>query len=151
MSDFPLLAVLHTWYTNFTTNVSNSVSNLTVRDYIRLVWIIGGYMFLRPYLDKGFRRLFEKGVAKSEKAEEAQAEAQAQQAGGAMLTANDLRDGRGNESEDDDDDGGASSAVPQWGKSARRKQRKFLEFLEQEAERRREDDDDRDIADLLED
>ncbi|EEP75319.1 predicted protein [Uncinocarpus reesii 1704] len=145
MSDYPILAVLQTWCGNFTTNVSSSISNLTIRDYIRLVWIIGGYLFLRPYLDKGFRKMFERGAAKSEK-EEADAEADQM-----MPTSNPnlLRDGRDQETEDEDE--GDSSAVPQWGKSARRKQRKFMEYLEQEAERRKEEDDDKDIADLLED
>ncbi|WEW59155.1 hypothetical protein PRK78_004624 [Emydomyces testavorans] len=144
MADHPMLTALYTWYTNFTTNVSSSVSNLTVRDYIRLIWMIGGYLFLRPYLDKGFRKMFEKGVAKSEKAE-----AQTQTAAGQTTsTANHLRGGR---EEDEDESEVESTAVPQWGKSARRKQRKFMEYVEQEAERRREEDDDRDIADLLED
>lgn len=39
-------------------SISSTISHLTVYDYIRLVWIVGGYIFLRPYLELGFRKLF---------------------------------------------------------------------------------------------
>ncbi|KAL1954104.1 hypothetical protein VTO42DRAFT_1728 [Malbranchea cinnamomea] len=153
-----LFALLHTWYSNFTTNVAESFAGLSVRDYIRLVWIIGGYLFLRPYLDKGFRKLMDRG---HQKAEAAQAQAEREEAerraksdaAGAKMSGNMLRGAFVEEDDDDSesDGDGRASAVPQWGKSARRRQRKFMEWLEQEAERRRNEDDDKDIADLLED
>jgi len=39
-------------------SITESVSQLTVDHYIRIVWIIGGYIFLRPYIERGFQRLF---------------------------------------------------------------------------------------------
>lgn len=150
MADFQFMSVtdtLYTLYSNFTNNISTSVSNLTIQDYIRLVWIIGGYYFLRPYLDKGFRKLFDSGNAKRE-AEEAAA---AETAGKTKLSANTLRQGDVAESDEEGEDEGESTGVSNWGRSARRKQRNFMKYLEQEAERKRAEDDDKDIADLLED
>ncbi|KAM5466676.1 hypothetical protein MauCBS54593_005933 [Microsporum audouinii] len=151
MADFQFTSVtdmLYTLYSNFTNNISTSVSNLTIQDYIRLVWIIGGYYFLRPYLDKGFRKLLDSGTAKRE-AEEAAA---AETAGKAKMSANALRQGdTAGDSDEEEEDEGESTGVSNWGKSARRKQRNFMKYLEQEAERKRAEDDDKDIADLLED
>lgn len=39
-------------------SITESASQLTVNHYIRLVWIVGGYIFLRPYIERGFQRLF---------------------------------------------------------------------------------------------
>ncbi|KAK2748003.1 hypothetical protein FQN57_001594 [Myotisia sp. PD_48] len=142
-----IIDTIYTWYSNFTNNVTSSVSNLTVRDYIRLVWLIGGYLFLRPYLDKGFRKLMEYGVKK-------EGEETAFPQGGVKktkLSANALR-GEEEEEEEDGEEGTAeASGVMNWGATARRKQRKYMDYLEQEAERRKAEDDDKDIEDLLED
>ncbi|OJD12687.1 hypothetical protein AJ78_06755 [Emergomyces pasteurianus Ep9510] len=160
------LTTLRSWSTNITTNVSNSVSSLTLRDYIRLVWIIGGYLFLRPYLDAGFRKLLNFNMDKSdaEEKEREQAEVEAANAGSAgakaKMSANALRGalGVGSDSEEEDEDGGGEGTgtetiqhVPQWGKSARRRQKRVLRQLEEAGERLKEDEDDKDIADLLED
>jgi hypothetical protein len=134
----PLLTALQTW----SANISNSFSSLALKDYIRLVWIIGGYIILRPYLDRGFRRLMESGASTAE-----QAEAGAKKA---KTSANALR-GVVDSGEEEDEDEVEKDAVPHWGKSARRRQRRFLKEIEREAERKREEEDDRDIADLLED
>ncbi|EEQ90953.1 hypothetical protein RJZ56_005991 [Blastomyces dermatitidis] len=154
-----LVATLQAWSTNLTTNVSSSVSSLTLRDYIRLVWIIGGYLFLRPYLDTGFRKLLNTNMDKSdaEERERERAEAEAANAGSAgataKISANALRGalGVGSDSEDDEEGPEKTQAVPQWGKSARRRQKRVLRQLEEAGERLREDEDDKDIADLLED
>ncbi|KAI1960195.1 hypothetical protein LOZ58_003914 [Ophidiomyces ophidiicola] len=145
MSNVPLTAALYNWYSNFATNAAQSISYLTLRDYIRLVWLVGGYLFLRPYLDKGFRKMFETDISKTEKVE-AQRLSEQQQLHKATLSSAQKED-----QESYDDHNHSPARGPQWGKSARRKQQKFLEFLEQEAERQREDDDDKDIAHLLED
>ncbi|PGH01905.1 hypothetical protein GX51_04959 [Blastomyces parvus] len=148
-----LLTTLQTWSTNLTTNVSSSVSSLTVRDYIRLVWIIGGYIFLRPYLDTGFRKLLNTQMDKSdaEEKERERAEAEAANSGSAgaraKMSANALRGALGVESDSEEED--EDEDVPQWGKSARRRQKRVLKQLEEAGERLREDEDDKDIADLL--
>ena len=148
-----LFTLLQTWWTNISINLSTSVSNLSIRDYIRIIWIVGGYVFLRPYLDKGFRKLFETGQNKADAAQAKAEWEEMQKDGGAVnMSANELRgetaEFQGNS--DPDADVGHATGVPQWGKSAKRKQRKFMEYLEQKAEEMK-DEDDKDIADLLED
>ncbi|PGH18406.1 hypothetical protein AJ79_00475 [Helicocarpus griseus UAMH5409] len=65
---FPdLLLAIRTYLDTFTTNLSTTVSSLTLRDYIRLVWIIGGYLFMRPYLDAAFRKLLTSNMDKADK------------------------------------------------------------------------------------
>ena len=141
---------LRGYYSNFTHNISDTVTEFSIRDYIRLVWIIGGYIFLRPYLDKGFKKLMESGSAKQEEEEEEATPTDV----GAKVSANELRGIREkvDEEQDDDEDSdvGESTGVS-WGKSARRKQRRTIRYLEQELERRKEEEDDKDIEDLLED
>ncbi|EEH18431.1 hypothetical protein PABG_00994 [Paracoccidioides brasiliensis Pb03] len=152
-----ILSTLQTWSTNLKSNLSNSVTSLTLRDYIRLIWIIGGYLFLRPYLDSGFRKLFTSNMDKSDAEEKAQEQAEAAVVGSvgarAKLSANVLRGALGDNSEsnDEEDGTGETTGVPQWGKSARRRQRRVLRQLEEAALRHKEEEDDKDIADLLED
>lgn len=148
-----LVEFLRGYYSNFTNNMSNTLTGFSVRDYIRLIWIIGGYIFLRPYLDKGFKKLMESGSAKEQAEDNEDHEALSTDAG-VKISANTLRGIRekveGEQGEDGDSDVGESTGVS-WGKSARRKQRKTIEYLEQELERKMEEEDDKDIADLLED
>ncbi|PGH34601.1 hypothetical protein GX50_02584 [[Emmonsia] crescens] len=161
-----VLTTLETWSTNIKTNVSNSVSSLTIRDCIRLIWLIGGYLFLRPYLDAGFRKLLTFNMDKSdeEEKERERAETEAANAGSAgakaKMSANALRGalGTGSDSEGEEEEEGVegtgkakTQGVPQWGKSARRRQKRVLRQLEEAGERLKEDEDDKDIADLLED
>ncbi|ODH51173.1 hypothetical protein GX48_02598 [Paracoccidioides brasiliensis] len=152
-----ILSTLQTWSTNLKSNLSNSVTSLTLRDYIRLIWIIGGYLFLRPYLDSGFRKLFTSNMDKSDAEEKAQEQAEAAAVGSvgarAKLSANALRGALGDNSEsnDEEDGKGETTGVPQWGKSAWRRQRRVLRQLEEAALRHKEEEDDKDIADLLED
>ncbi|KAK2808627.1 hypothetical protein FQN50_004490 [Emmonsiellopsis sp. PD_5] len=147
-----LLTTISTYTTNLTTNLSTSVSSLTLRDYIRLIWIIGGYLFLRPYLDAGFRKLLTFNMDKSDKEQEERERTEAEAAGvhGAKVAANKLRGAVEGESDEEEEEEEVEGEV-QWGKSARRRQKQFLRHLEEEAERRKEEEDDRDIADLLED
>lgn len=145
-----LLATIQTYVANFTSNVSRTFSNLSLRDYIRIVWIVGGYLFLRPYIEIGFRKLFQLGNKEETETETADGKGQGQgqlqtQTGRPRVSANALRDGIEQELEQEQQP--EDEDVPQWGKSARRRQKKFMEF----AENQEEDDDDKDIEDLLED
>ena len=110
-------------------------------------------MFLRPYIDKAFRKLFETGQSKADAAQaQAEREEMEKEGGAAKVSANTLRGELGEESDSDvDADVGHATGVPQWGKSARRKQRKFMEYLERKAEEMKNEDEDKDIEDLLED
>jgi hypothetical protein len=143
MSQPNLVAVLQTWGSNFTSNVSNTFSNLSLRDYIRIIWIVGGYLFLRPYLDKGFAKLQNRGAAKMESAEREESE----RAAAETTTRGTETTGSGDGQEQGAEE---SKKVPQWGKSARTKQEKYMEWLEKESERLQQEEDDKDIADLLE-
>lgn len=146
-----IVDTLRGYYSNFTNNMSDTLTGFSIRDYIRLVWIIGGYIFLRPYLDKGFKKLMESGSAKEEEEEEVD---EGHEDVAAKMSANALRGIREKvdkeQDEDDDSDVGESTGVS-WGKNARRKQRRTIAYLEKELERKREEEDINDIADLLED
>ncbi|KAL5420732.1 hypothetical protein PMIN04_006223 [Paraphaeosphaeria minitans] len=131
-------------------NVMASFARLKPEGWIRLVWIVGAYMLLRPYLMKLGAR-----------AQERQHEKEAAEAAGtgAALHPNDLRGGKkvaipGVDSDDEEEE--KTEAKPgQWGKKARVRQRKFIrETLEKEEKRlqdEQEQEDLKDVADLLED
>ncbi|KAI5300909.1 hypothetical protein KEM55_004039 [Ascosphaera atra] len=158
MSQVPLVpsvedvkSYFHTWPTNASNAMRDTFSSLSIRDYIRIVWIIGGYVFMRPYLEKLFRKMFEKGQARQH-AEEEEEEREAAAEG--RMTANDLRGTSTAVKEDevdDEDEELVNRKVPQWGRNARLRQKKAMRLIEEEFERRKEEEDDKDIADLLED
>ncbi|KAL1606840.1 hypothetical protein SLS60_004249 [Paraconiothyrium brasiliense] len=121
--------------------------------WIRLVWIVGAYLLLRPYLMKLGAR-----------AQEKQHEKDAVDAAptGAEVHPNDLRGGRkigvaipGVDSDDEEEEEKTEAKPGQWGKKARARQRKFIrDTLEKEEKRlqdEQEQEDLKDIADLLED
>lgn len=130
-------------------NLMASFSRLKPEGWIRLIWIVGAYMLLRPYLMKLGARAQERQHEK-ESAEAADT--------GAEVHPNELRGGKkvaipGVESDDEEE---KTEAKPgQWGKKARVRQRKFIrETLVKEEERlqdEQEQEDLKDIADLLED
>lgn len=130
-------------------NFMASFSRLKPEGWIRLVWIVGAYMLLRPYLMK-------LGARQQQKQHE---EAAAESADtGAELHPNDLRGGKkvAIPGVNDDDEEEKTEAKPgQWGKKARVRQRKVIrETLEKEEKRlqdEQEQEDLKDIADLLED
>lgn len=138
------------WRGNAGRAVTQTFTSLTIKDYIRLVWIIGGYCFLRPYLEAGFRKLFESGRAKEErkKAEEdAAAEAVIAEKvakGEIPAKAADL-----GEWAEQDDELEADKSVPQWGRGARLRQRKAMQLMEQHMQRLKDEDDDKDIEEFL--
>ncbi|KAK7189221.1 hypothetical protein DPSP01_005389 [Paraphaeosphaeria sporulosa] len=130
-------------------NFMASFSRLKPEGWIRLIWIVGAYMLLRPYLMKLGARAQERQHEK-ESAEAADT--------GAELHPNDLRGGKkvAIPGVDSDDEEEKSEAKPgQWGKKARVRQRKLIrETLEKEEKRlqdEQEQEDLKDIADLLED
>jgi hypothetical protein len=131
-------------------NLWASFSRLKPEGWIRLIWIVGAYMLLRPYLLKFGARAQERQHEK-ESAEGAPT--------GAELHPNDLRGGKkvaipGLDSGDEADE--KTEAKPgQWGKKARVRQRKLVrETLEKEEKRLQDEQEQEDlkgIADLLED
>jgi hypothetical protein len=134
--------LLATWAGNFSRNTSEAFSRLTLKDYIRLIIIMGGYALLRPYIMKIGAKLqmrqHEKDAA----------------TGMGEIHPNELRGkveipGLDEETDDEDDE----SAPADWGRTARVRQRKFIrEALEKEEQRLREQfeaEDDKDIAEYL--
>lgn len=125
-----------------------------MKDYIRLVWIVCGYLIIRPYIDKGFKKLLEQNTDKEE-SQESNEQGDGQQHQKAKMSGNALRGVTSEKSqqqkEEEEDDKAVSTSVPQWGKSARKRQEKFFQLLEREVERKKEEEDDKDIEDLLED
>ncbi|CAK7220650.1 hypothetical protein SCUCBS95973_004231 [Sporothrix curviconia] len=153
-------------------NVSDSLGNLTLQQWIRLIAIAGAYMLLRPYIIKLGGRYQMKQHEADEKASLAEAVAIANGEKPA-LSANDLRGG-GQKStavpaglgSDLDDSGDDDSGVPgagatstatgtDWGKNARKRQRKMLRQLleahEQQLADAQADEEDKDIEEFLED
>ncbi|KAI5295113.1 hypothetical protein KEM52_002330 [Ascosphaera acerosa] len=146
------------WPSNTSNALKTTFTSLTVRDYIRLVWIVGGYVFLRPHLERGFKFLFDRGQKKQAAAEEEEEEEEEDDAQfHTRMSANDLRgtasgaQAGGDGDEDEEDEGLRKRPVPQWGRAARLRQKKAIQLIEEEFARRKEEEDDADIADLLED
>ncbi|TRX96146.1 hypothetical protein FHL15_002870 [Xylaria flabelliformis] len=129
-----------------TNNVSTSLTNMTAKQWIRLIAIVGAYALLRPYIIK----LGAKHSAKEfEKAQQDVAE----------ISPNQLRGELGipEESEDEegggDDDGQGATSAADWGKKARKRQRRMIkQLLDAEEQRLQEtfdEQEDKDIEEFL--
>ncbi|KAI9774358.1 MAG: hypothetical protein M1840_004252 [Geoglossum simile] len=136
---------LQTWAGNFQRNVSDSVSQLSLRDYIRIVIILGGYALLRPYLLKLGGKFQAKDHERGLDPEE--------MSSGAAMPINSLRGQvRVPEDTEEEDDGGSGTGA-EWGRTARRRQRDMIrKILEGEEKRKAEEaeDSDKDIEEFLE-
>lgn len=120
---------LSIWAGNFTRNTSTAFAELRLKDYIRLVVIIGAYCLLRPYIIALGGKLQTK-VHERDSAE------------GVEIHPNELRGkfeipGVDDSDGDDEDD----EAQPgDWGRNARVRQRKFIRAaLEKEEQRLRDE------------
>lgn len=166
-----VMALLSTWGNNFTTQTHKTVrashwtnwhflthtqfSNLSARDYIRLVVVIGAYALLRPYLMKLGAHMQMKQHQK-----DSQASAENGQDGATgTATAADLRGGRrrnepqkkyaipGVDSDSEEDE------KNDWGRTARLRQRKMIRDLlakqEERLQAERDADSDKDIEEFL--
>jgi Protein trafficking PGA2 len=110
------------------------LSKLPLQQLIRLVWIIGGYILLRPYLELGFRKLF----ATQENDSDTIAEA----AEASPVKGEPLENSRA----------GITTGSTAWGAAARKRQAIILESWEKEQARLVEEHDlDGVDPDLLED
>lgn len=108
--------LLSTWKDNFTRNTSEAFSRMQLKDYIRLVIIVGTYALLRPYLIKLG------GKIQAQQHEKDAADT-------AEIHPNELRGkieipGVGDSDEEDDDD--QADQPGNWGRNARVRQRKFI-------------------------
>ncbi|KAI0381800.1 DUF1531-domain-containing protein [Hypomontagnella monticulosa] len=127
----------------FSTNVSESFTSMTPKQWIRLVIIVGAYALLRPYIIKMGAKHQEKQLEKKFAEEE---ERQAQ------ISPNQLR-GQVDIPEDSDEDEQAEATASDWGKKARKRQRNMIKKLLDAEEKRlqelQEDEEDKDIEQYL--
>lgn len=123
---------------NATNNLSQVFTEMTPKEWIRLVIIVGAYMLLRPYVTKYLGKKQVEAMEREEAKEKAK------------ISPNELRGGK--VSIDDDDDEAETSGAAAWGEKARTRQRTMLkQMIEAEERRKQEEEDDKDIEDLLED
>ncbi|TVY86392.1 PGA2--like protein [Lachnellula willkommii] len=134
--------LLATWerLTNVPTHLIHSVDNMTLKNWIRLVAIVGTYMLIRPYFIKLSARQQEKQFEKID------AETTASMA---KIQPNALRDSKGSAVEiQESDSEGEADGAPQWGKKAKVRQRKVVKRIQEAIEEKgREDDESNSILD----
>ncbi|KAF2262378.1 DUF1531-domain-containing protein [Lojkania enalia] len=135
------LSFLTTYWDNFTRNTKASLERMQLKDYIRLIWIVGAYLLIRPYLMK----LGEKMQTKAHEKDTAET---------AEIHPNQLRGKIEIPGVDDSDEDNEGEAKPgDWGRNARLRQRKFIRnALEKHEERLRaeqEDESDKEIEEFL--
>src|SRR5579862_2276125 len=114
---------LRTWAGNLQRNVSDSVSQLSLRDYIRIVIILGGYALLRPYLLKLGGRFQARDHERKLDLKEVSSDT--------AMPANSLR-GQVHVPEDTDEEEGGSGTGAEWGRMARRRQREMIRKILEE-------------------
>ena len=141
---------VQTWSVSLQHNISESVTRLTLQDFLRLVIIVGGYAMLRPYLIKLGGRF----QAKDHEREFDETEASSI----AAVSPHSLR-GQvtvPDDTDDEDSDGrdhSRHSKTAEWGRQARHRQRHMIRRLLEAEERARQDeaasDSDRDIEEFL--
>jgi hypothetical protein len=125
---------LKVWGGNLTRNTSAAFAELRLKDYIRMVTIIGAYCLLRPYI------IALGGKLQTKVHERDSAEGQED---GAEISANELR-GKfaipGVDESDGDDDEEGEARAGDWGRKARVRQRRFIRAkLEAEEKRLQEE------------
>ena len=132
-------------YTRTTTNLGETFSNLTPKQWIRLVIVVGAYCLLRPYILKAV------GKHQSKQLEDAS------EASKAEISPNQLR-GQIDIPEDSDEEDGeenekAQVSVSDWGKKARKRQRHMIKKLLDAEEKRlqdlQDDEEDKEIEQYL--
>lgn len=140
-------------YSRATTNLGGSFKEMTPKQWIRLVAIVGAYCLLRPYV---LNMAAKHQVKQLEKEEQ---KAAAAEAAAAEISPNQLR-GKIDIPEDSDDEAEAGGTQSQtqttaadWGKKARRRQRhvikKLLDAEEERLRKLQEDEEDKDIEEYL--
>ncbi|KFH47583.1 Processing of GAS1 and ALP protein-like protein [Hapsidospora chrysogenum ATCC 11550] len=131
---------------NATNNLSQMFNDMTAKEWIRLVIVVGSYLLLRPYVQKYFSKKQVEAMEKADAKEKAEALEKAK------ISPNDLRGVKSNKDVADDSDDEAETSGAAWGQKARTRQRVMLkQMLEAEERRKQEEEEDKEIEDLLED
>lgn len=133
----------HTWAGNLQRNVEESVSKMTLYDYIRVIIVLGGYCLLRPYLLQLAGRFQAKDHERELDPDE--------MSSAAAVSPNSLR-GQVEVPEDSDEEEAITGT--DWGRTARRRQRRLIrKILEAEEKLKAEEaelDSDKEIEEFLE-
>ncbi|CZT13528.1 hypothetical protein WAI453_004877 [Rhynchosporium graminicola] len=140
-------------YVNLTRNAVHMWDDMSMLNYIRMIAIVGGYLFIRPYLQRYGERQQAKQLAKLE-AERKGPKSKAK------ISPNALRDGGGKgksvkfaderaEGSSEDREKGGKGEVEEWGKKAKKRQKKVQDLLAKEGQRL-EDLDDKEDLDIME-
>lgn len=151
-----LINLLQTWAHNLQHNVSESVSQLTIRQYLRLVVIVGAYALLRPYLIRLGGRFQAKDHERELDLSEVAMPSSSRPAHGSDSLRSQVAVPEDSDEDDEDVSGEeqkGARTVMQWGRSARRRQRQMVRRILEEEERRRaaedEADSDKEIDEYL--
>ncbi|RJE19610.1 Protein trafficking PGA2 [Aspergillus sclerotialis] len=148
----------------FTTNLHASFAQVSLNRWTKVICSVIGYIIIRPYIERFFRKIHDKERAKQKQKEKEKKDAQGNKK--AKVSANSLRATGGGEKgrvlgevdntddEVDDDEEGEdeaikASGVPEWGKHARKRQKKYLKNLEKGVQGRTEELTDEQILELL--
>ncbi|KAI0011170.1 DUF1531-domain-containing protein [Xylariaceae sp. FL0662B] len=127
----------------FSNNLSESFTQMTPKQWIRLVIIVGAYCLLRPYIIKLGAKHQEKQLEK----QFAEADKKAE------ISPNQLRGQIGIPEDSDDEDEQPETTAADWGKKARKRQRNMIKKLLDAEEKRlqelQEDEEDKDIEQYL--
>ncbi|KAL2067637.1 hypothetical protein VTL71DRAFT_15733 [Oculimacula yallundae] len=133
-------------YINLTRNAVHMWDDMSMLNYIRMIAIVGGYLFLRPYLQRYGERVqarnHEKMLAKK---------ATEEKGGKAKISPNALRAGGGKSVKFADEGGDAVEEKEEWGKKAKKRQKKVQDLLDKEGKRLEDldDEEDKDIMQYL--
>ncbi len=148
MASITLTDNFHTWAGNLQRNVEQSVSKMTLNDYIRIIIVLGGYCLLRPYLLQLAGRFQAKDHDRELDPDE--------MSSAAAVSPNSLRGQvqvpEDSDGEEEEEEGGSKGT--DWGRSARRRQRQLIrKILAAEDKLKAEEaeaDSDKEIEEFLE-
>jgi len=141
-----VLAAVWQWVVDIIKNVGGASDGMTLLKWIRMIAIVGGYLLLRPYIEKGAAKWMGSEHEKElDPAEMAKANGKK-----AKISPNSLR-GQveiPDDTDEEEEEGQATGA--DWGKKARKRQRTVLRKILEAEEKLLQEDDDDDIKEFLE-
>ena len=142
-----VLAAVWQWVVDIIKNVGGASDGMTLLKWIRMIAIVGGYLLLRPYIEKGAAKWMGSEHEKElDPAEMAKANGKK-----AKISPNSLRgqvEIPDDTDEEEEEEGQATGA--DWGKKARKRQRTVLRKILEAEEKLLQEDDDDDIKEFLE-
>lgn len=127
-------------YTNLIRNSVHMWDDMSALNYIRMIAIVGGYLFLRPYLQKWGER------AQAKQHEKMLAKKEEEKGGKAKISPNALRGGKSvSFAEEVEEEEGKE----EWGKKAKSRQKKVEELIEKKRGEELDEKEDMDIMEYL--